>query len=124
MHFSHSRINRNCHLKVINVTMFTLNKWERAGHTMKQGSTEKQKRSVYYTDVDNYFSITRNRMSIYLCLLTLYVSGMMWGPGMDKEEEAGKEGKREEKRTRKELSFRSFHYVSEVALDPIFHYLI
>ena len=91
---------------------------------MKQGSTEKQNRSVYYTDVDNYFSITRNRMSIYLCLLTLYVSGMMWGPGMDKEEEAGKEGKREEKRTRKELSFRSFHYVSEVALDPIFHYLI
>ena len=76
--------------------MFTLNKWERAVHTMKQESTEKRKRSVYYTDVDNYFSIMRNRMSIYLCLLTLYVSGMMWGPGMDKEEEAGKEGKREE----------------------------
>lgn len=91
---------------------------------MKQESTEKRKRSVYYTDVDNYFSIMRNRMSIYLCLLTLYVSGMMWGPGMDKEEEAGKEGKREEKRTRKELNFRSFHYVSEVALDPIFHDLI
>lgn len=27
---------------------------------------------------------------------TLYVSGMMWGPGMDEEEEAGKEEKREE----------------------------
>lgn len=86
MHFSHSRINRNCHLKVINVTT---NKRKRAGHTMKQESTKKRNRSVYYTEVDNYFSI------ISLCPFTLYVSGMIWGPGMDKEEEAGKEQKRE-----------------------------
>lgn len=96
MHFSHSRINRNHHLKVINVTTFPLDKRERAVHTMRQESTKKRKRSVYYTDVHNYFSITRNGVSIYLCPFTLYVSGMMWGPGMDKEEEAGKEEKREE----------------------------
>ena len=62
---------------------------------MRQESTKKRKRSVY-TDVHKYFSITRNRVSIDLCPFTLYVSGMMWGPGMDKEEEAGKEEKREE----------------------------
>lgn len=96
--------------------MLTLNKRKRAGHTMKQESTKKRNRSVYYADADNYFSI------ISLCPFTLYVSGMVWGPGMDKEEEAGKEEKREkEKRTRKELHFQSFLFVSQVALDPMFH---
>ena len=51
MHFSHSRINRNCHLKVINVTMFTLNKWERAGQGKERRDVISGKVSPIATEV-------------------------------------------------------------------------
>ena len=112
MHFSHSRINKNCHLKVINVTMFTLNKRKRAGHTMKPKSE---------TEV---FII---QMWIILFLLLVYVHSLcmflVWCGDLGWTRRRKQERRRKEKKRReRERSYASkvFSLCQRLHLIPCF----